>query len=72
MARDALANARERDEVDRSRLEAGLIAEIAYDQTRLATARAEASVMQAEHDLLLALLRLQADTGVPLEGLDAF
>lgn len=72
VARDALDNARERDDVDRSRLEAGLIAEIAYDQTRLATARAELSVMQAEHALLLALFRLQADTGVPLEGLDAF
>lgn len=72
VARDALANARERDDVDRSRLEAGLIAEIGYDQTRLATARAELSAMRAEHDLLLALLRLQADTGVPLEGLDGF
>lgn len=72
VARDALANARERDAVDRSRLEAGLIAEIAYDQTRLATARAELSAMQAEHALVLALLGLQADTGVAVEGLDAF
>jgi len=72
VARDALDNARERDDVDRSRLEAGLIAEIAYDQTRLATAQARLSAMQAEHDLLLALLRLQSETGVPLEGLDGF
>ncbi len=72
VARDALDNARDRDDVDRSRLEAGLIAEIAYDQTRLATAQARLSAMQAEHDLLLSLLRLQSETGVPLEGLDGF
>lgn len=72
VAREAYANARERDEVDRSRLDAGLIAEIAYQQTRLATANSAAAAEQAEHDLLLAMLRLQAEGGVPIEGLDAF
>lgn len=72
VSRDALDNARDRDDVDRSRLEAGLIAEITYDQTRLATAQARISAMQAQHELLLALLRLQSDTGVPVGGLDDF
>jgi outer membrane protein TolC len=72
VAREALADARERDDVERSRLEAGLIADIAYQRTRLSTRQAELSALQAEHDLLLALLRLQADAGVPLEGLDGF
>jgi len=72
VARDALDNARDRDDVDRSRLDAGLIAEITYQQTRLATAQARLSAMQAEHELLLALLRLQSDTGVALEGVDGF
>ena len=72
VARDALANARERQEVERSRLEAGLIAEIAFERTRLATLQARLAVMTAEHDLLLALLRLQARSGVPVEGLDDF
>lgn len=72
VARDALANARERESIDRSRLEAGLIAEIAFQQTQLATRQAELTAVTAEHDLLLALLRLQAQSGVPVEGLDDF
>lgn len=72
VARDALANAEERDRVDRSRLEAGLIAEIAYDQTRLATRQARDAVQRAEHELVRALFALQADTGLGIEGLDAF
>lgn len=72
VARDALANAYERQEVERARLEAGLIAEIAYDQARLSTQQAELEAVAAEHDLLLALLRLQAETGVAVEGLNDF
>ena len=72
VAREALGNAEERDRIDRSRLDAGLIAEIAYDQTRLATLQARNAVQRAEHDLVRALFALQADTGLPIEGLDAF
>lgn len=72
VAHDALANARERDAIERARLDAGLIAEIAYDQTRLATRRAELAAMQADHEVLLALFDLQAGAGVAIEGLDAF
>lgn len=72
VARDALSDARERDEIERSRLDAGLIAEIAYEQTQLSTRQAELSAMQAEHELLLSMLRLQANAGVPVEGLHGF
>jgi outer membrane protein TolC len=72
VAQGALANAEERDRIDRSRLDAGLIAEIAYDQTRLATRQARDAVQRAEHELVRALFALQADTGLPIEGLDAF
>lgn len=72
VAREALANARERQEVERARLEAGLIAEVAFEETRLATRRAELAAATAEHDLLLALLRLQAEADVPVEGLHDF
>lgn len=72
VAREALANAEERDRIDRTRLDAGLIAEIAYDQTRLATRQAGDAVQRAEHELVRALFALQSDTGLPIEGLDAF
>lgn len=70
IARDALAQAREREEIEVRRFEAGLIAEIALDQVRLATLQAELRALQAEHGLMLALLDLQAGTLVPLEGWD--
>ncbi len=72
VAEDALANALERDDVDASRLAAGLIAEIAYAQTRLATRQAELALLQAQNNLLRALLSLQSNSGVAIEGLDAF
>ena len=70
IARDALDQARERDAIETRRFEAGLIAEIALDQARLATRQAELRALQAEHGLLAALLDLQAGTLVPLEGWD--
>ncbi len=72
VARDALANARDRDAVDRSRLDAGLISDVAYERTRLATTQADLAALQAEHAVVRAALTLQADTGLALEGLDAF
>lgn len=68
----ALANAREREALERRRLEAGLIAEIAFKQSQLARKQAEVRALQAERALLRALLELQSGTLVPLEGLDAF
>lgn len=72
VAHDALANAVARDAIERARLDAGLIADVAYDQTRLATRRAELAALQADHEVLLALFDLQAGTGVAIEGIDAF
>jgi outer membrane protein, heavy metal efflux system len=70
IARDALAQAREREAIEVRRFEAGLIAEIALEQARLTTRQAELQAVQAEHGLMLALLDLQAGTLVPLEGWD--
>lgn len=70
IARDALAQAREREAIEARRFEAGLIAEIALEQARLTTRQAELRAVQAEHGLMLALLDLQAGTLVPLEGWD--
>jgi len=70
IGRDALAQATERESIEARRFEAGLIAEIALDQTRLATRQAELRAVQAEHGLMLALLDLQAGTLVPLGGWD--
>jgi len=70
IARDARAQAQEREAIEARRLEAGLIAEIALEQTRLATRQAALRAMQAEHGLMLALLDLQAGTLVGLEGWD--
>jgi len=70
IARDALAQAREREAIELRRFDAGLIAEIALEQARLTTRQAELRAVQAEHGLMLALLDLQAGTLVPLEGWD--
>jgi len=70
IARDALTQAREREAIEARRFEAGLIAEIALEQTRLTTRQAELQAVQAEHGLMLALLDLQGGTLVPLEGWD--
>ncbi|MEX2500861.1 MAG: TolC family protein, partial [Trueperaceae bacterium] len=71
-SREALQAARDREAIERRRLDAGLIAEVQFDQTRLGTMQAELALLQARHDLLAALLSLQADTGIAIEGLDAF
>ena len=70
IGRDALAQAREREAIEARRFDAGLIAEIALEQTRLATGQAELSAVQGEHGLMRALLDLQAGTLVALEGWD--
>lgn len=68
-ARSALTNARAREEVDRERLEAGLISEIAFQQTRLSTRNAEVEAVTAEHDYLRALYELQAEAAVAIDTL---
>lgn len=72
VAEQALADAEERERVERSRLDAGLISDIAFQQSVLATMQARTAATQARNDVILALLRLQADSGIGLEGLDAF
>ena len=66
--RDALANAREREALERQRLDAGLIAEINLKQAQLATQQAEIAALQAEHAYLNAMLDLQAGTMTALGG----
>jgi outer membrane protein, heavy metal efflux system len=69
---DALANAQEREGVEKQRLDAGLIADVQFKQTQLATNQAELAALQAKHAYLNALLALQAGTMTPLEGLYGF
>jgi hypothetical protein len=69
---DALNNALERQAVEKQRLDAGLIADIQFKQTQLATKQAELAALQARHAYLNALLALQAGTMTPLEGLYGF
>ena len=64
--RDALANAQEREALEQRRLEAGLIADIAYKQAQLTTQQAEIAALEAEHGYLNALLELQAGTMIPI------
>lgn len=68
IAHDSLAQAREREAIETRRFEAGLIAEIALLQVQLGTLQAVLAAISAEHDLMLALLDLQAGTLVTLEG----
>jgi len=68
LARETLAQLREREAIEERRFSAGLIAEIALLQAGLATLQGELAAMQAEHTLMNALLDLQAATLVPLEG----
>lgn len=63
----ALANAQQRLDIERQRLEGGLIAEISFLQTELSTLQARVATLQAGHDYLLALLELQAGSLYPLE-----
>lgn len=69
---DALNNALERESLEKQRLDAGLIAEIQFKQTQLATLQARIGAIQAKHSYLKALLNLQAGTMTTLEGLNAF
>jgi outer membrane protein TolC len=69
---DALANAQGREGVEKQRLDAGLIADIQFKQTQLATKQADLAALQAKHAYLNALLALQAGTITPLEGLYGF
>jgi outer membrane protein TolC len=69
---DALNNALERESLEKQRLDAGLIAEIQFKQTQLATQQARIAAMQAKHSYLKALLNLQAGTLTPLEGLNGY
>jgi outer membrane protein, heavy metal efflux system len=68
----ALNNAQEREDVERQRLEAGLIADVQFKQTQLTTQQAELAALQAKHAYLNALLALQAGTMTPMEGLNEF
>ncbi len=70
--RDALANAQEREGVEKQRLDAGLLADVQFKQTQLATKQADLAALQAKHAYLNALLTLQAGTMTPLEGLYGF
>lgn len=72
VARDALTNAEDREAIEADQLDAGRIAEITFEQTQLATLQAENALQTARHNVLLAYLELQAQTGYALEGLDAF
>jgi len=72
IAQDALAQAREREAIERRRLDAGLISELAFEQALLQTLQAELRAVQAEHALLNAALELQAATLRGLEGWNGF
>lgn len=66
--RDAHANAAERHEFERQRLEGGLISEIAFRQSALQLRQAELSLLQAESAALTELFRLSAGSLVGLSG----
>ena len=68
----ALESATERETLEQQRLDAGLIADITFKQTQLATFNAFIATLQAKHAYLNALLELQASTMTPLEGLNDF
>lgn len=65
---DVLANARERHGFERQRLEGGLISEIAFRQSQLELLQAELAFLSAESDAFTSILRLSAETLVPLDG----
>jgi outer membrane protein TolC len=68
LAREALGQAREREEIQGSRFDAGLISELELAGVRLEVEQAALQAVQAEHALMNALLDLQAGTLWPLEG----
>lgn len=66
---EAYANAAERHEFERQRLDSGLISELAFRQAGLQLQQAEITLLQAQTDAMVALLELSAGTLVPLDGL---
>ena len=67
---EALANADERLEGQRQRLESGLIPEIEYKQAELDNRQARLRALQARHAYLDALLELQAGALLGIPGLE--
>jgi outer membrane protein TolC len=72
IAQESFTNTLAREEIERQRLDAGLIADIAFRQTQLSSLQAQLSVLQAENAYLRALLDLQAGTLLAIEGLHGF
>lgn len=72
IAREGFETTLAREQIERQRLEAGLIADISFRQTQLSSRQTALSVLQAEHALLRALLDLQAGTLLPISELHAF
>lgn len=77
-ARDALNvtlsqlnTALERESLERQRLDSGLIADIAFRQTQLATQQNRLAYLQAENRYINALFNLQASAFVPLAIIQA-
>jgi outer membrane protein TolC len=70
LAREAQGQALERESIEESRYEAGLISELALAGVRLERQQADLVAVQAEHQLMNALLDLQAGTLRPLDGWD--
>ncbi len=68
IAQDDAANAEKRLGFQKDRLDAGLIAQVQYDQAQLDALQARLGVTQARDQLLTSLLALQAGTLVPLDG----
>ena len=61
-----MRNAQERLSLERQRLDSGLIAEITYKQSELASQQAQVTYLQAEHSYLLALFDLKVGSAYPL------
>lgn len=69
VARETFATAQAREDIERQRLEAGLIADITFRQIQLSTLQGALTLLRAEHAYLRALLDLQAGTLTPILGL---
>lgn len=65
---DSMAAADRTLEVERERLAAGLIAEIAFRQAELVHAQEQFALQQARHEYLRALMALERDAFVPVWG----
>ena len=71
-SQSVFASAQEREALEKQRLDAGLIADINFKQTQLATFQAFLGMIQAKNAYLNALFNLQAGTLTALEGLNEF